>query len=145
MAYIERDILDEAVSKLQKLCAKNDMICKFQGANYPFTITITPNMDMSGQIAMLDNPVGHNGEGSFWQMVFADGEMTCKIHKLTISFDTMKAIANAGIKLQEAFLSASYRESLEAKKLNKQLSIEDVSRAIPFPENEENPFEGMEE
>lgn len=127
MAYIERDLLDDAVNKLKDICYKNGYQCKFQGENYPITITIEPDMTMDGQVRMLDNPVGHNGSDTVWQMVFAEGDLQHRFKNMTISHDALKKIFTAGIKLQEAFLAASYRENQEAKKIHKQLTMEDAT------------------
>lgn len=117
MAYIERDNLEDLLTKLGNTCEENDLVYKFESNRYPVRILIGPDQSMEAQISMLDDSVGHNGKDATICFVFADGKLTYKISDgFVVNEALFNKLKNMAKKIHAAWLWVYFRENLDHTK-----------------------------
>lgn len=145
MQYLEKDELDSLCRKLESLCGENNLSYRLV-THDPISIVIQPDMTMEGQISMLDNQAGYNGKDSSLTFFFADADVE---YKFTGGFVISKQLLNKLLKMAQKihymYLWVFFRQTLEQRRQMAGVADTVSDNAVPSPENEEDPFEGMEE
>lgn len=115
--YVEEATFEELKQKIEKICQKNSLMCKFVAGD-PIRLVIWPDMSMEGQLSMLDEPAGHTGHGSVLTILFADADVTYKISgDLVISRKLLSKLLTNAQKLHYMYLWAFYRQTLHARRV----------------------------
>lgn len=115
--YIEADTLADLEDKLASICTEASLKCELVTGD-PIKLFIRPDMSMEGQISMLDEPAGHNGQGSVLTILFADADVTYKISGgFVVSRQLLGKLLSNARKLHYLYLWMFYRKTVHARRL----------------------------
>lgn len=114
--YIEEAAFEDAQRKIEQLCRENGLACKLVTSD-PIKLVIWPDASMEGQISMLDEPAGRNGQGSVLTILFADADVTYKISGgFVVSRRLLGKLLSNARKLHYLYLWMFYRKTVHARR-----------------------------
>ena len=107
----ERDAYDAAQNKLEQICLENRLEFCIQTEGYPFSVSVTPDNSMEGQLSFLDSDVGHTSMDARIVWVFDGLDPTVKIHgRFVLPDDLIKKLGKFARQLYAAHTGAVYHD-----------------------------------
>ena len=107
----ERDAYDVARNKLEQICLENRLEFRIQTEGYPFSVSVTPDNSMEGQLSFLDSDIGRTTPDAAIVWVFEGLEPTVNIRgRFVLADDLVKKLGSLARKLHAAHVAAVYHD-----------------------------------
>ena len=107
----ERDAYDVARNKLEQICLENRLEFRIQTEGYPFSVSVTPDNSMEGQLSFLDSDIGRTTPDAAIVWVFEGLEPTVNIRgRFVLPDDLIKKLGKFARQLYAAHTGAVYHD-----------------------------------